>query len=417
MILGRKFLDFFAANPENENNDHGDKRVMSLLDKVFGKKKQLKGDDIGSLFNVMTTDREPVIIMTGKKSFKYVADIIEHERGIFHVKNTLSRDEILYQLKGKELQVQFPYELTLFGGTSQLIGLGMVNGVHTLKLRYPEVLEQDESRGAYRITTFPEQPAVTFSADQSNIVKARLIDLSMTGAGIRIDPRWMTGDLNLGARTHVLIDIRLSDQLRLSTTATVRYFDNPKMGVQFHELSRGIRERLFKMIVKQRREEQRVMMRTYDRINSIEAPVKDKALEPASAPTPVKSDGRPIALLVGSDNKLIQFLEGILSRKFDLLQSTPSFGDIRNQCHLGPNLCLMEVRIDDLAMVSNMKKAAAMLPPGCVLMYFGENLTPAFRERFLAGGLPRELLVDLAGRNKLMLFKHIERYYQQKAPQ
>ena len=76
----------------------------------------------------------------------------------------------------------------------------------------------------------------------------------------------------------------------------------------------------------------------------------------------------------------------------------------------------MELQVESLEQVSRMKKAGSLLPPGCVLMYFGENFTRDFRDRFLGENLPEDMMVDLQGGKKLMVFKQIERYYQQKAP-
>ncbi len=384
---------------------------MALFKKVFGKKKTLTGDEIIGLFKVITVDREPVIISTA--TFKVVTDIISHEPNLFHLKNTLTRDEVLYQLKGQNIKVHFPYELTLFGGLTSLMGLGLVQGVHTLKFRIPESLTQVENRGAYRISSFPETPVVTFTSNHVDLIKAHLSDISMTGAGIRLDPRWLLTEVKLSTRTTIIVDIKLTDHLRISCTASVRYFENNKLGIQFSDLSKGSKDRLFKLIVQQRREEQRAMMRVHDRIHSMEAPAGE--VKPVPIPTLEKS-GKPCALVVGADEELQEFLTGILGRKFDLLYAAPQFADIRQQCHLSPNLCLIELPVDSAEMVSQMKKAASILPQGCVLMYYGENFTADFRERFLGNAGSNNMLIDLQSRNKLMLFKEIEKYYKQKAP-
>jgi len=383
---------------------------MALFKNVFGKNKTLTGEEIIGLFKVITVDREPVIISTA--TFKVVTDIIYLDRGVFHVKNTLTRDEVMYQLKGQRIKAQFPYELTLYGGETMLMGLGMVQGVHTLKLKIPESLTQIENRGAYRVSSFPETPVVTFSSNNVDLIKARLSNISMTGAGIQLDPRWLITEVKLSTRSTIIVDIKLTERLRISCTAMVRYFEGHKLGIQFSDLSRGVKDRLFKLIIQQRREEQRAMMRVYNRIQSLEPGEKERP----PPPPPLERTGKPCALVVASDQQQSDFLTSILGRKFDLLYAEPNFADIRQQCHLSPNLCLIELPFDNAIMVSQMKKAGSLLPHGSVLMYFGENLTPDFRKRFLDNSQPQDMLVDLQTRNKLMLFKHIEKYYRQKAP-
>ena len=70
---------------------------MALLKGIFGKKKELRGEEIKLLFDTITVDREPVIVNTA--SFKFVSDILQHDHQTFHLKNTLTRDEMLYQLR------------------------------------------------------------------------------------------------------------------------------------------------------------------------------------------------------------------------------------------------------------------------------------------------------------------------------
>ncbi len=387
---------------------------MSILKGLFGKKKELSGQEIGSLFKTISVDREAVIVTTS--SFKFISDIIEYGSGIFHVKNTLSRDEVLYQLKGQELRIQVPYELTLYGGDSRLMGLGMVQGIHTLKLMIPTELSQEESRGAYRICTFPETPSVTFSCDQTDIIKARLIDISMTGAGIRLDPRWMVGKVKLSVRNSIILDVRLTGDLRVSTTATIRYTKNNKLGVQFQDMRRSTREKLFKFVVQQRREEYRALIRKREKIHDLAT--KSRAQSPEQVPekTDEKPIGKPTALLVGKNRQHIDLLTSALNRKFDLIYATPTVTDIRNQCDLQPNLCLLELHMDDSEQVSQVKKLGSILPPACVLMFFGENFTLSFRQRFLGNVYAPEVLVDLQSPKKLMIFKNIQHYYEQKAP-
>jgi len=384
---------------------------MSLFGGLFSKKKELVGKDIDVLFKTASVDREPVIVLADR--FKAVSDLVHFEPPVFHLKNNLTRDEVMNQLRGKNLQVQIPYELTLYAGTTRLLGLGLVKGMHSLKFQVPDSLIQEESRGAFRVNNFSEMPSVTFTSDQVNIIKARLVDISMTGAGIRLDPRWSMNGVKLEPRASIIIDIRLTKELRVSATAIVRYVKNHKMGIQFEELQRGVKERLLKFVVERRREAQRALMRLQQRMANLTV---SENVQPVTEPVG-KPTGKPTALVVGVDRQLIDFFGAILMRKFNLLFATPSLADIRNHLELKPNLCLIELRPDNSEQAARMKKASAMLPPGCVLMYYGENLHDDFRKRFLAGGsFPDDIFLEMQEGNKLLTFKRIERFYEQRAP-
>lgn len=386
---------------------------MSIFSNLFNKKKELQDQDIESLLKTLSVNRDPVIVRT--ETFKFVTDILAYDRKTFHLKNTLTRDEVLYNLKGKSLNVLLPYELTMYGGESRLMGLGMVSGIHTIKLVAPSILSQQESRGAYRVSRFPEQPSVTFSTDNLDLVKCRLSDISMTGAGLRLDPRWEKGNAKLTPRANLILDIRINDQLRVSTTASVRYLGNLKAGVQFDELGKSVKDRLFKFIVQQRREEQRALIRVQESI--AKAPTNEDIDKPVEGPVGgVKATSdKPTALLVSDREKYTDFLTSALGRKFDLLYSTPSITDIRSHLGLHPNLCLIDLKEENQEQVAQMRKASTLLPPGCVLMFFGRAFTEAFQKRFESLGYPDDILVELHNAKKLLVFKQIQSYYNARA--
>lgn len=379
---------------------------MSLFSQLFNKKKELRGEEIASLLRTLSVHRDPLIVKVS--TFKFVTDILAFDDRVFHLKNTLTRDEVIYHLKGKKLHIMIPYELTIYGGDSRLIGLGMVSGMHSLKLQAPVCVAQEEARGAYRVTRFQETPSVTFTTDSFDIVKARLMDISMTGAGMRLDPRWEQGNSKLKPRTRLILDIRLDEHRRVSTTATVRYVRGYKAGVEFEDLPKSTSEMLFRYVVESRREAQRALVRIQQNLPSpqgnentpVEAP---KVVEPPK--------NKPTALVVGERQKYLDYLTTALSRKFDLLYSGPKVTEIRNHLELLPSLCLMELKEENQEQVAQMRKASGLLAPGCVLMFYGRAFSEAFRQRFAGYGYPEDILVSLHEAKKLLTFKQIQGYF------
>jgi len=389
---------------------------MALLGGLFGKKKELRSEDIATLFRTVSVLREPVIVQT--PTFKFVTDIIGYGADLFHIKNTLSRDEVLYNVKGKTLKVNLPYELTMYSGESHLAGLGFVQGIHSLKLVIPETLVQVESRGAYRVSRFPEPPGVTFTTDNFDIIKARLTDISMSGAGLRLDPRWTRGNAKLALRLSLIVDIRLGKGLRISTTAAVRYLDGSKMGIQFQDLAKPVKDRLFKFVVQQRREEQRALIDIKRKVVEPSPPPKEeKAKIIAAEKVEEKPPGKPTALIVGTNDGPIDFLTTALMRKFDVVFCSPHITDLRQQLEQKPGLCLMELVCQDGEQVRNMRKASTLLPAGCVLMFYGNNFNSDFLTRFLSLGYPEDILIDLTENKKLIVFKQIQAYFSSRKPQ
>ena len=384
---------------------------MSLLTGLFSKKKKLSRSEVGELFSTVTAEREPIIITSN--TFKFVSDIMDYDQRVFHLKNTLTRDEVLYQLKGNQIHVQIPYQLTLYAGATTLMGLGMIRNLHTLKFMIPEELHQEEHRGAYRVSNFSEPPSVTFTTDDYEIIKARLKDVSMTGAGIRLDPRWGMANARLRPRTSIMLDIRISPALSIATNGVIRYIDKGKMGVQFKDLQRDIKEKLFKYVVAKRREAQRELIKNHRKLSPQSSP-REGEEAPRAEPKP---SGKPTALVVGEQQTLLDFLGATLGRKFDMLYSTTSITDIRNHLELKPTLCLIELQTNKPELISQMRKVSTILPPRCVLMYYGRRFTDSFRDRFLTSGYTEDMLVELGGNTKkLLIFKQIQKYYEDKSP-
>lgn len=384
---------------------------MALMSGFFNKKKkEIQGSEIRLLYDTISVDREPVIIQTG--GFKFVSDIINHDGSTFQVKNNISRDEVLYHLKGHKLHIQIPYELTLYAGDTVLHGLGMVNGMHTLKFRIPKTMYQEEHRGAYRVSKFPNPPTVTFTSNQTDILRARLLDVSMTGAGIKVDSRYSLDGVSLSSKSNLIIDIRLTDRVRISTSAVVRYNKNGKIGLQFGDLSKGTKDNLFKFIVAQRKDEYRALIEMQQRLKTL--PSTEMFTQATEKPV-MTSTGKPTVLIAGAKKDDSEFLGKSLNRKFDIIYASPTLADIRNQCSLGPSLCLFELDEGNLEQSTQMKKASALLPRGCVLMFYGSGLSSDFQERFLSGSnWTGDVFVDVDGQKKLLIFKQIQRYYEQR---
>lgn len=386
---------------------------MPLFQGLFNRKKTLNAEEIALLLQTLTTDREPVIIST--PTFKFVSEILDFDNGVFQVRNNLSRDEVLYQLRGHSLTVNFPYELTLYRGTTALAGLGMFRHLHTLKFRVPEEVEQDEHRTAYRVSHFPEKPTVTFTTDSFDIVRAILVDISMTGCGIRVDQRWNIENTKLKGKT-LILDIRLSDKLRVSTTGEARYVQNHKIGIQFHDLAKETKQNLHKFIVESRREEQRALIEQRRNIQVYSG----ESEGPQASPKPVEKlenpKGKPTALIVSDQNENIEFLNGILNRKFYVLHCSSSVTDIRTHLNLSPSLVLMELPNESPDTISQTKKVATLVPGWCVLMFFGNNIRSDTIERFDNYSDIGDRFLDLHNAKKILTFKKIDSFFEAKAP-
>jgi hypothetical protein len=148
----------------------------------------------------------------------------------FHVSSaSMELDDVRYGLKSPELMFRFPHGHRFYAGATRLVGMGVWNGRHTIRLALPDSLADDERRAAYRV----ERPggSVTFSTRKNDLLVGALTDISTSGARIYSSKEISDEDVLAGDGLHLTIVV--GADIRFNAKAIVRHIQDRRIGLEF----------------------------------------------------------------------------------------------------------------------------------------------------------------------------------------
>lgn len=377
--------------------------------KGFFEKRDITGKDLQTIFSEAVLERAPAFLAT--KTFFYEGDVIACVEDILYISNSLTRDEALTYFRGKTLGLRIAQGGTLYQGDTVLTGLGRYRNLNILKLRLPESLKHKDPRGSYRLRTFNQTPLVSFSFQDQNVAKGRVLDVSMTGVGFSPDTIYNMKTLDLKVGQSMAVDVRLEDNWKVSTFAKVRHVTHNKVGVEFDDLGGEQKNHLFKFIVKMRKVEVQKKLALQERILA-------KKEQQISTDTPVetmKPQKPRVMVYFDTERSLADFLEKVLCRRFDVFLEPYSVADMRDQINeINPDLLLFELLSQDSSEISRRKKIAAAMAGYVPFMLYGEGYSPEFVMTHFGSDAQRKLLLDVTGRNTILSYKKIESFFGKK---
>ena len=204
-------------------------------------------ETITEIFKRACERRELIILVTPYLRFE--SSFLRHEGAEFHAAATMGREDAMYGLRSSDLRMRFPHGVSFLEAPTALKGFGIADGRKTLRLAVPEVLHEEDHRGAYRVDRVGRVP-VTFSTPKYDLVTGTLVDLSTTGARIYSTRDFAEGEFQPG--DDMAVTIQLNDTIRINTKVKLRHIQNRTFGVEYrpqlderilHPLSRWIFER------------------------------------------------------------------------------------------------------------------------------------------------------------------------------
>lgn len=147
-----------------------------------------------------------------------------------HVVASIGREDAIAGLRSSQLLMRFPYGFTFLEGATDLIGVGRVNGRPSLKLAIPEVLMDEDYRGAYRVERVGRVP-VTFSTRKYEILSGHVVNASTTG--IRFQAMAEFEDLEILVEDTIMVTLTIDADIHINQKAKVRYVQGRSVGVEF----------------------------------------------------------------------------------------------------------------------------------------------------------------------------------------
>lgn len=204
-------------------------------------------ETIAEIFARACDRRELLILVTPYLRFE--SSFLKLEEAEVQVTATMGREDAMYGLRSAELRMRFPHSISFLEAPTALKGFGMFDGRRTLRLAVPELLQEEDHRGAYRVDRVGRVP-VTFSTPKYDLVTGTLVDLSTTGARIYSTRDFAEGEFQPG--DDMAVTIQLTDTIRINTKVKLRHIHGRTFGVEYrpqldehilHPLSRWIFEK------------------------------------------------------------------------------------------------------------------------------------------------------------------------------
>ena len=204
-------------------------------------------ETIAEIFKRACERRELIILVTPYLRFE--SSFLRYEGTEFHAAATMGREDAMYGLRSADLKMRFPHGVSFLEAPTALKGFGIADGRKTLRLAVPEVLQEEDHRGAYRVDRVGRVP-VTFSTPKYDLITGTLVDISTTGARIYSTRDFAEGEFQPG--DDMAVTIQLNETIRINTKVKLRHLQNRTFGVEYrpqldehilHPLSRWVFER------------------------------------------------------------------------------------------------------------------------------------------------------------------------------
>jgi len=271
--------------------------------------------------------RELMILVTPYLRFE--SSFLRMDRGEIHAAATMGREDALFGLRSDALRIRFPHSVSFLEAATELKGFGIWDGRRTLRLAVPDVLQEEDHRGSYRVEHVGRVP-VTFSTPKFDLVVGTLVDISTTGARIFSTRDFLEGELEPGE--DMAVTIPLTEAIRINTKVKLRHVRGRTFGVEFRpRLDEYVLHPLSRWVFEKREEDlERVARR------GVEAAQAGEAARPAVA--------QPRGLvLVSGDPALEAGLQDLLGGLQPLRRISPTMSALKDAFNQRPALVLYHV--------------------------------------------------------------------------
>ncbi len=188
-------------------------------------------ETITEIFMRACERREMLILVTPYLRFE--SSFVKFDKTEIQVAATMGREDATYGLKNAGLKMRFPHGISFLEAPTELKGFGMFDGRRTLRLSVPEVMQEEDHRGSYRVDRVGRVP-VTFSTPKYDLVTGTLVDVSTTGA--RIYSTRDFGEGEFAAGDDMAVTIQLTDLIRINTKVKLRHVHGRTFGVEYRPM-------------------------------------------------------------------------------------------------------------------------------------------------------------------------------------
>lgn len=273
-----------------------------------------------------------------------------------------SLEEVMHGLHAPDLQVRFPDGTGFLEGRVKAYGIGRLGRDAVLKLGIPNLLEDNDQRGAYRVTRVGHVE-VTFSTPSYKLCSGTLQNISTTG--VRILAKGDLDGLGLAINHDIAITIPLTPEIKIDNGARIRYRKDRVLGVEFCPLlCDAMLTRLSRWVFMRKEED-----REHELQGAVEAAWKgeDAALG---------GDVRYLALVTG-DGNLRDNIKGLLKTLPPIVAFQPTVQAVKDALALDPLLVILHVPGAGLDDRRRLHRLVDGLVDRCPFLLLGTNVDNA----------------------------------------
>jgi len=266
---------------------------------------------------------EMLILVTPYLRFE--SSFVRYDKTEIQVVATMSREDATYGLRNAGLKMRFPNGISFLEAPTELKGFGMADGRRTLRLSIPEIMQEEDYRGSYRVDRVGRIP-VTFSTPKYDLVTGTLVDISTTGARIFSTRDFGEGEFLPG--DDMAVTIQLTDLIRINTKVKLRHVHGRTCGVEYRpQLDEHLLHPLSRWVFEKREEDLERMTRRVET-----APISGVSLPQSNQPRGL--------ILVSGDAALEAALQDLLGGFQPLRRVPPTMSALKEAFNQRPALVL-----------------------------------------------------------------------------
>ena len=310
--------------------------------------------------------------------FAFESRFLERAGPDLEVRATMSRNVVRHALAKNPLRMRFPWNLTMFGGPTQILDFQERDKTRILRISVPPVLAPDEQRRAFRLERTGRSSAALGSREL-HLVKCTLETISSLGIGVFCLEPLPPDGFRLGQALDLSLNLEQGPELKAS--GRIAHSDGQSLGLAFSPpLAGAVLEKLSGWL--------------QPRIETVQRHWEDRANLRRQADRSTRPRHEPEGILLASGDPELQALvtaalEGVASMRW----VWPAMAPFREAMECQPPQVLVLALSGGMEESHRLRTLLETAPPQCPVVAVGTG-ADLDQTRALATELRATLFVD-----------------------
>jgi c-di-GMP-binding flagellar brake protein YcgR len=320
-----------------------------------------KGKDVIRLIFEKACARREMLIFVSPY-LRFTAHVVHLEGNEVHARVAMGRGDAVYALRGSELKMRFPNKSNVLEAPLKVTGFGMVDDKKTIKFALPQSLYENDDRKAYRVEQVGDIDA-TVSTQDHQIIDAALVDISASGAKLRV--RLGQSGNPIKAGDDIRVTIAIPTVATINSAAKVHYVDEGYFGLEYiPKLGASVMDPLASWIFRKREMELQRMAFT-----------PDSGPEGAAAGDAKEEEKVEIGiLLITRDDGMERLLNKALADGRQFYRVQPAVAALKKTLEKKPHLVILHIADTNMEERRLLKSLVATVPRGLPILLLSTDV-------------------------------------------